>query len=634
MRSYQSPTYQVILGIVSALCAVHATHAQPCTQYQVTKLVAFDGETFDKFGHGSAISDPWFFMGADGRSEAGEFANSGAVYVYLRTGEETWTFREKLFAPDAFGGENFGRSIDTNGTHLVVGAMDANASCGDSTCISGAAYVFYLADQGTPDPLDDVWLAQDKLVPTVPLHGLKFGLNSAIHGDWVVVGGGITSCEPGSGSAYIYHRDDGGTPDDPTDDTWPLHAELTSPGAAENPNDHFGWDVDIWENRVVVGAKGWCPAEEEEFTGLAYAFRRDDAGTPGDVTDDTWVHESRLSPLSHQGDQQFGAAVSIRGDVIAVGAQDDNTFAFTAGSVYAFRLDDGGTPADETDDSWALEEQLFTEIAGVAADLGVDVEISGNRIMAGAWRHTVDPQLMSEGGGFTFRYAGGVWHDEQRLLSDVRDSTAQVCERVAHQGEWVVCSEDQDDTAAEDAGAAYIFKVQNDCDGDCTSDEDELAAGATDCNANGLPDVCEPDCNTNGVADACDIAAGTSEDCNANGVPDECDRDCNADGLPDDCATACTEVCECNDFDACTLDDCVEGACTHTPRPYGDVTGNGLVNLFDIFGMLDAIAGENGGSAMHLYDIQPCPGDDEVNLSDVFAVLDAIGGKDPCFCGS
>lgn len=55
----------------------------------------------------------------------------------------------------------------------------------------------------------------------------------------------------------------------------------------------------------------------------------------------------------------------------------------------------------------------------------------------------------------------------------------------------------------------------------------ELIAGVvgTDCNANGIPDECEPayDCNVNGVPDICDIAGGTSDDCNANSVPDACD---------------------------------------------------------------------------------------------------------------
>ncbi|RMF74965.1 MAG: hypothetical protein D6744_13990, partial [Planctomycetota bacterium] len=44
-----------------------------------------------------------------------------------------------------------------------------------------------------------------------------------------------------------------------------------------------------------------------------------------------------------------------------------------------------------------------------------------------------------------------------------------------------------------------------------------------------------PDCNGNGVADDQDIAGGTSADCDADGVPDECQPDSDGDGAIDAC---------------------------------------------------------------------------------------------------
>jgi len=669
VRSRLTRRHQVIFGIVLISFAGQRVLAQPCTLTEVAKLVPDDGDTFDVYGRSLAISDPWFLVGAAGHDEAGEYANSGAVYVYLRQGEQTWTFRQQLFAPDAFGGENFGWSLDTNGAHLVVGAPHDSAPCGGNDCDSGSAYVFYLVDQNTPDPMDDIWLAQAKLEATVPLEDHSFGFNSAIHGDWIIVGAPIDSCLLGSGSAYIYHRDDGGTPNDPTDDAWPLHAELTSPGLAEYADDHFGWDVDIWENRVVVGAPGRCPSREEEFTGLAYAFRRDDPGTPGDVTDDTWVLESTLAPVSPQINQHFGIGVSIRDDLIAVGAYGDSSFDFVAGSVTVFRLNDGGTPVDQSDDSWDFENQLYDDLVGAFAHMGYDVEISGNRIMAGASGH-IPGQFGTEGGGFTFRYAGGAWHAEQRLLYSVHDSDNEVCENLDIDGEWVMCGNDRDDTAAVDCGAAYIFRIQNDCNGDCVSDEDELAAGAPDCNnnsvpddcdldcnnnsipdecdllagtspdcnANGVPDECDPDCNGNGIPDDCDLAGGSVPDCNSNGIPDECDiasgysRDCTGDGVPDECTVVCTDHCECVDADACTYDRCVEGSCVNLPRRYGDADHNNYVTLMDLFSVLDGFAGEFTTCTFEDVDVEPCAGNGAITLADLFAVLDAYRGVDPC-CG-
>ncbi|HNQ23244.1 MAG TPA: hypothetical protein PKK06_09140 [Phycisphaerae bacterium] len=62
-----------------------------------------------------------------------------------------------------------------------------------------------------------------------------------------------------------------------------------------------------------------------------------------------------------------------------------------------------------------------------------------------------------------------------------------------------------------------------------------------DCNANNVPDECEPDCNGNGVADECDISGGASLDCQPDGVPDDCqlvNNECNGNGIPDDCDIA------------------------------------------------------------------------------------------------
>ncbi len=120
------------------------------------------------------------------------------------------------------------------------------------------------------------------------------------------------------------------------------------------------------------------------------------------------------------------------------------------------------------------------------------------------------------------------------------------------------------------------------------------------------------DCNNNGVQDACDILDGTSADADGDGIPDSVN---------------------CNDMDVCTHDTCDAGGCVHTPNDYGDVDHNGVVNLLDVFCVLDGIAGVFETCVFADLDIEPCSTNGVLNLLDVFAVLDAIGGEDPC-CGS
>lgn len=79
-----------------------------------------------------------------------------------------------------------------------------------------------------------------------------------------------------------------------------------------------------------------------------------------------------------------------------------------------------------------------------------------------------------------------------------------------------------------------IFPIV-DCNDNEIDDYLEAVDGVSDdCNADGVPDVCQVavegpgipspnDCNQNEIPDTCDITNGTSQDVNVNGVPDECE---------------------------------------------------------------------------------------------------------------
>jgi hypothetical protein len=106
------------------------------------------------------------------------------------------------------------------------------------------------------------------------------------------------------------------------------------------------------------------------------------------------------------------------------------------------------------------------------------------------------------------------------------------------------------------AGKIYTFTRVTDCNTNGIHDICDVDCGPPggycdvpgcgqrgDCDSNGIPDECQPadDCNTNAIQNICDLAAGTSQDCNTNGVPDECDitegtrQDCQPDQVPDEC---------------------------------------------------------------------------------------------------
>ena len=113
-----------------------------------------------------------------------------------------------------------------------------------------------------------------------------------------------------------------------------------------------------------------------------------------------------------------------------------------------------------------------------------------------------------------------------------------------------------------------------DCNGNGADDLDEVAGGTVlDCNANNVPDACEPDCQPNGIADACDITNATSVDCDFNVVPDECEAftDCNQNGIRDACEVVGPNPLDCNENGV--PDDCDPGF---------DCNGNGTLDSCDL----------------------------------------------------
>jgi len=192
-----------------------------------------------------------------------------------------------------------------------------------------------------------------------------------------------------------------------------------------------------------------------------------------------------------------------------------------------------------------------------------------------------------------------------------------------------------------------VFEFRDDCNANCVADGTDIAAATSlDCNANGIPDECEPDRNTNGIQDECeadcngneipdidDIAAGTSQDCNGDSVPDGCDiidgtsTDCNTNNVPDECDLAAGTSNDCNGnlvSDACDVVDGTSADCSGDGIPDecdSDCNGNGFPDSCDI---------ESGTS----FDCQPNAIPDSCDIAmGTSTDLDMNGSPDECACG-
>ncbi len=140
--------------------------------------------------------------------------------------------------------------------------------------------------------------------------------------------------------------------------------KLTAPDASTG--DRFGSSVSASGDRVVDGA--YTDDDTATSSGSAYIFRRDDNGTPSDPTDAFWLEEAKLTAMDAS--EYFGNRVSMSGDWVIVGVDQDDDAGSGSGSANVFRRDENSTPSEQSDDHWVAETKITVADAYLGAYFG------------------------------------------------------------------------------------------------------------------------------------------------------------------------------------------------------------------------------------------------------------------------
>ncbi len=397
----------------------------------------------------------------------------------------------------------------------------------------------------------------------------------SIDGDVAVVGD--TDVFGSLGAAFVYRRGPAGPED------WKLDAVLMAP--EPDVEDAFGFAVAVSGDAIVLSAHH---ADAPEFqSGAAHIFRYDP-----DTAE--WDHETTLTASDGDASDIFGFSVSIDGELVLIGARDDeNDGVSQSGSAYVFRHDGKewvedakltdpngkeldllgqsvairgdlalvgahgnddaglGTGAafifrfDRTARDWSLEQQLQAFDAQWAAWFGFSVSLADNLALVGA------PQLDSQiGAAYVMRYDGKRWVHEAKLLASNPVGPFPMLGRstsLSRDGMSTLGGAPFDDEAGNEAGAVHLFRTNGktwreiekftasdtgagDSFGSSVSLSEDTALIKGGGKGYIFAGMSGLDCNDNGEPDACDIFNGTSSDENNNGIPDECDADLDGSG--------------------------------------------------------------------------------------------------------
>jgi hypothetical protein len=199
----------------------------------------------------------------------------------------------------------------------------------------------------------------------------------------------------------------------------------------------FGLAVDAIADYAVVGAPNASVSGAD--SGAAFLYQR----VPGPAN--TWVEWRALLPATVATGHQFGRAVALTEDTLAIGAIRDDAGGVDAGAVYLFERNLGGA------DNWSESLRIVPTNLATGAQFGLSVALEGDLLAVGAPGADLSGTGVNAGAVLLFgRNQGGpnAWGEIMRWApADAGSSNALVGWSVALSGDRLVVGAPQYNTA-------------------------------------------------------------------------------------------------------------------------------------------------------------------------------------------
>lgn len=330
---------------------------------QQSYLRAPNAGSYNQFGSSVAVSGDtllvtaWFessnATGVDGDPNNTGAAQSGSAYVLVRDGDG-WKQQAYLKPDDTTAADFFGARTDLEGDTIVIGALHEGLyeeSTGTSR--PGAAYV-YTRKGG-------VWSQTQRLGGALQDGSDMFGGAVSLDLDTLVIGAPWESTGGNqTGAVYIYQRNGS------------MFSEVQKIKSSKpTPNARFGSSAALDGDRLVVGAPDDPPPHAR--TGSAEVFVRRGG---------MWVPSQFLQPSTLGPAANFGYAVAVRGDRLAIGAPRTAAYPGSLtptepGEVYVFEADGEG-------DGWKQTARLVAPFPRNTDWFGLSLALTDAALIIGA----------------------------------------------------------------------------------------------------------------------------------------------------------------------------------------------------------------------------------------------------------
>ncbi|MCZ6835618.1 MAG: hypothetical protein O7G85_07575, partial [Planctomycetota bacterium] len=207
-----------------------------------------------------------------------------------------------------------------------------------------------------------------------PVQGERFGNHMAISGDTLVVGERVenvilTPWETGRVYVYRLGMDQGV-------ESWQLDTTIPSPiPPSPDRSVLFGNALDIDSDWMIVGDVSdddACPGDPLCFSGAAYIYQRDA------IDPTTWNQITKLKAPDAAGDDEFGGAVAIEGDLAFIGSRAHDHGSENSGAVYVYQRDVGGPS------NWGFVAEIRAFDSNIQDLFGFILDVDGDTLVVGS----------------------------------------------------------------------------------------------------------------------------------------------------------------------------------------------------------------------------------------------------------
>ena len=200
--------------------------------------------------------------------------------------------------------------------------------------------------------------------------------------------------------------------------------------------DNLGSTVAIGGDYAMVGV----PKDDTDHgrdVGSVQVFIRTEAG---------WVQHQKLNASDAASGERFGAALSMSGNYVLIGAPKKEGAGRNSGAAYVFER--RGT-------EWVEQAKLVASDEMRGDYFGISVALDERTALVGA--HRANEPFADGGAVYVFERTGEIWNQTAKLLAPDGDHFAYFGFSVGLDANTAIVGAIRDGEAGENAGAAYVF---------------------------------------------------------------------------------------------------------------------------------------------------------------------------------